>query len=293
MASLPELKAALVLLRIPFSLLLLPVYLFALSQAPALDLGGVIWSFVILHLLVYPASNGYNSYIDRDEEAIGGLEAPPPPPELLYPLTWGLDLLAVGLALCCVNPWFALGCGLFIAASRAYSAPWPRLKKYPLLSFATVFFFQGAWSFATALAGVTPEALHTQMLSGAAGLHYGGLALAASFLVGGSYPLSQIYQHASDAERGDMTLSRLLGYRGTLLFSACSFGLGGLCLASLLQPAELLVLGLAMLPTLVYFARWALAIWQNPTAANYRAAMRMNGLAALSTGLGFGILCWF
>jgi hypothetical protein len=32
--------------------------------------------FIILHLLVYPASNGYNSYMDRDETPIGGLKNP-------------------------------------------------------------------------------------------------------------------------------------------------------------------------------------------------------------------------
>src|SRR5688572_20998916 len=51
------------LLRIPFSLFLAPVYLLALSQAAHPTPEKALYTFLIIHLLVYPASNGYNSYI--------------------------------------------------------------------------------------------------------------------------------------------------------------------------------------------------------------------------------------
>ena len=62
------------LLRIPFSFFLMPLFLFALSQAETILPSKAIVSFFLIHFLIYPASNGYNSYIDRDEESIGGLE---------------------------------------------------------------------------------------------------------------------------------------------------------------------------------------------------------------------------
>ena len=62
------------LLRIPFSILLMPIFLLAVSQAEVINIYKTILSFIIIHLLVYPASNGYNSYIDRDEGSIGGIE---------------------------------------------------------------------------------------------------------------------------------------------------------------------------------------------------------------------------
>ena len=40
------------------------------------DIANAALIFVILHILVYPASNGYNSYMDRDEGSIGGLKNP-------------------------------------------------------------------------------------------------------------------------------------------------------------------------------------------------------------------------
>ncbi|MDX5481218.1 MAG: prenyltransferase, partial [Hymenobacteraceae bacterium] len=70
-------RTALTLMRIPFSLYLMPVYWFALSTVSGFALWRAVAVFLVLHLLVYPASNGYNSYHDRDEGSIGGLKQPP------------------------------------------------------------------------------------------------------------------------------------------------------------------------------------------------------------------------
>ena len=67
------------LLRIPFSFFLSPLYFFALSQVPEINWFKAILIFFILHFLIYPASNGYNSYMDRDSGPIGGIDRPPLP----------------------------------------------------------------------------------------------------------------------------------------------------------------------------------------------------------------------
>ena len=79
------------LLRIPFSFFLSPLYFFALGQVMEIDWKKAILVFIILHFLIYPASNGYNSYMDRDTESIGGLEKPPQPSRELYLLTIVMD----------------------------------------------------------------------------------------------------------------------------------------------------------------------------------------------------------
>src|SRR3982750_339223 len=94
------------LLRLPFSIFLSPLYFFALSQVPDINWEKAILIFIILHFLIYPASSGYNSFMDRDTESIGGLEKPPPPSRELYHLTIVLDLLAIGLSFL-VSPFFA------------------------------------------------------------------------------------------------------------------------------------------------------------------------------------------
>ena len=70
-------RSTLAHLRFVFSLFLMPVYLFAYSQAPVIYPGAAILIFLIWHLLAFPASNGYNSYFDKDEESIGLLDKPP------------------------------------------------------------------------------------------------------------------------------------------------------------------------------------------------------------------------
>lgn len=77
-------KNTLIHLRIPFSLFLMPVFSFALSQSQNPNWTKVVAVFIILHLLIYPASNAYNSYFDKDKGPIGGLENPPPVSKELY-----------------------------------------------------------------------------------------------------------------------------------------------------------------------------------------------------------------
>ena len=77
----------------------MPVFLFALATASNLELNKSILVFVIIHLFLYPASNGYNSYFDKDEQSIGGLKNPPPVNKGLYYLSLAFDLVALLLGL--------------------------------------------------------------------------------------------------------------------------------------------------------------------------------------------------
>ena len=204
------------LLRIPFSFFLLPLFLFAYSQAETVVHGQALFAFLIIHLLVYPASNGYNSYVDRDEGSIGGLEKPPMPTRSLFYLTVLLDIAAIFLSLIFVNVLFAGCLVLYIAASRAYSSRQIRLKKYPVIGFLTVITFQGAFTYYMSIAGISGNALPVDV----AGIY---ILLGCSFQIAGAYPLTQVYQHKQDLADGVVTLSYKLGYKGTFAFSALMF----------------------------------------------------------------------
>src|SRR5664279_1453604 len=125
-------------LRLPFSFFLMPVFLFALSQAITIDWQTTIIAFVILHLFIFPSSNGYNSYQDRDETSIGGLKHPPKVTKNLYYATLLLDFTGVLCALF-VSIYFSMFIVIFVIMSRAYSYRNVRLKKYPIIGFLTVF----------------------------------------------------------------------------------------------------------------------------------------------------------
>src|SRR6516164_3838752 len=87
------------LLRFHFSFFLMPVFWFALTQIIQIDWGRAVLIFFILHLLVYPSSNGYNSYMDSDQSSIGGLKNPPQPSMQLFYLSVLMDLIAICLGL--------------------------------------------------------------------------------------------------------------------------------------------------------------------------------------------------
>src|SRR5438874_5203370 len=124
-------KSTIQLLRFHFSLFLLPVYLFAISQIPNVNWRNAFLVFVIFHFLLYPSSNGYNSYMDKDESPIGGLANPLLPTKELFIVTIVMDVLSVLFSFL-IDPVLALGVLLYIMASRAYSYRGIRLKKYPI-----------------------------------------------------------------------------------------------------------------------------------------------------------------
>ena len=86
-------------LRFPFSFLLLPVFLFSLFEAESITSPTAFLLFVILHVLVYPSSNAYNSVQDRDTGSIGLIEKPMMVPPSLSIITICMDMLAILLTL--------------------------------------------------------------------------------------------------------------------------------------------------------------------------------------------------
>src|ERR1035437_5116446 len=98
----------------------MPVFLFTLSQANDINWVKTIGAFLILHLLIYPSSNGYNSYQDRDETSIGGLKHPPKVSENLFYATLLLDVVGV-LSAMIISVYFSFFILIFVGMSRAYS----------------------------------------------------------------------------------------------------------------------------------------------------------------------------
>ena len=276
--------ATIKLLRLPFSVFLSPLYFFALSQVPDIHWGRAALIFIILHFLVYPASNGYNSYMDRDTESIGGLEKPPPPSRQLFWLTIVLDAGAVLLSFM-IGPLFAGVALLYIGASKAYSYRGIRLKKYPVIGYLTVIIFQGALTFALVYYGSNMQ----QQIW----VPWQGMVICA-LLIGGFYPLTQVYQHRQDLADGVTTISYKLGYSGTFIFCALVYALAFALMAqffiSTMQVYKLGVVSILFVPVIVYFIRWFRAVVKSTAAANFKNTMKMTWTAATCTNIAFIIL---
>jgi 1,4-dihydroxy-2-naphthoate octaprenyltransferase len=275
-------------LRIFFSVFLLPVFFFALSQVPEINWNSAILTFIIWHLLVYPASNGYNSFFDKDEGSIALIEKPPPVDKSLYYFSLTLDLIALILTI-------YVGWVLFFAVliygtfSKMYSHPSIRLKKYPFISFFIVFLFQGAfvyWSTCASVSGI--NTLYDW------NLNFIIAGLICSCLIGATYPLTQVYQHAEDSKRGDKTLSLVLGIRGSFYFSAGLFLLSGILIFAYWYRLDLLTNFWLFLiisgPVFILFISWFVEVYKNPDDANFKKMSRMTLLSGLLMLIYFGLL---
>ena len=275
------LKSTTQLLRFHFSFFLMPVFWFALSQTVNIHTWHAILVFIILHLVVYPASNGYNSYMDRDTESVGGIKNPMQPTKQLFYVSVILDIIAI-ICSYFISTIFMAGLITYILASRAYSFRGIRLKKYPVWGYITVVFFQGAVTFFLVMHGCSVNKTLNIPVMG---------MIAATLLIGGFYPLTQIYQHRQDKDDGVITLSNLLGYKGTFVFTAIMYFFAVTSLAILLiaslQQNGFLIIQIFFIPVLVYFVWWYKQVAANTLAANFTNTMRMNVLASVCTNAAF------
>ena len=274
--------------RLLISVFLMPVFLFALSQVPQINLQNTVLTFIIWHLLVYPASNGYNSYFDKDEGSIALIETPPPVDKSLYYFSLFLDILALLLSL--YVGWILFLSVLFYGIiSKMYSHPSFRFKKYPLVSFLIVFIFQGAfvyWSTYASISGLdTLEGWN---------LNFTLAGLICSCLIGATYPLTQVYQHEEDSNRGDTTLSIVLGIRGSFYFSALLFLFSSMLLYFYWDRLEMstnfwIFLALAS-PVFILFSNWFFTVYHDPSKANFKNMSRMTLLSSIMMLIYFGLL---
>lgn len=275
-------------LRLPFSFFLMPVFLFAVSQADTINWLSTAIAFVILHLLVFPSSNGYNSFQDRDTGSIGGLKHPPKVSRNLYRATLLMDIVAV-LGGLLISFSFSLFVFIFILMSRAYSYRKVRLKQYPVIGFLTVFIFQGAFVYMMA-----SSAISTFSFGNFFTVDNIICMSVSSLFIGSVYPLTQIYQHEEDKKDGVTSLSYKLGYSGTFVFSGMLFSIATILLyyyfSMKQQPIAIVVFLLIMLPVIIYLSMWFAKVRKNTKNANFEKTMTMNLLTSTCMNLYFLIL---
>ncbi len=277
-------RSTLLHLRIPFSIFLLPVFLFAFSISSK-DPQTSLLVFFIAHLFLYPASNAYNSYFDKDEDSIGGLKKPPKVTKDLYYVALLFDAIAIGLGLL-ISISFALMLLVYGLISKAYSHPKIRLKKYPVTSWLTAGIFQGFFTFLMCYLGINNSMFHEilkeEILIPA--------ALSSAMLLG-SYPMTQIYQHKEDSQRGDHTLSLKLGIKGTFYFTAGVFSLaiiGFITYFHIFFSLQLVWMFLGCTtPIAIYFGWWFYKSSKNQDLVDYEHTMRLNLISSVCLSVFF------
>ena len=273
-------------LRIPFSYFLLPVFLFSLAVSPNVSEAGLLWTFIIVHIFLYPASNGYNSYFDKDEKSIGGLKNPPPVKKGLYYLALLFDAIAIVLGLIKISIPFAVMLLIYGLVSKAYSHPGIRLKKYPITGWLVAGLFQGLFTFVMCYIGINKYNLDNVWKASV--LIPGALC---SLMLWANYPMTQVYQHEEDGKRGDETFSRMLGIKGTFYFVGGVFALVtiGFVIYFSAYFSTRYALGflIALFPVLIYFSYWFLKVIRDESKADYTHTMWLNFISSTSLNVYF------
>jgi 1,4-dihydroxy-2-naphthoate octaprenyltransferase len=267
-------------LRLPFSFFLLPVYLFALSQSETINILNAVLVFIALHFFIYPGSNIYNSFMDEDKGSIGALKNPPPVTRKLFYASIFFDL--AGLLICAF-------CGIkmvllmlpYVGVSKLYSWKKTRLKKYALTGWLTVVLFQGAYTYLLINMAVENQFSVLWFTTKNA-----WAMLLVSLLIGAYYPLTQIYQHDEDSDRGDFTISYLLGIKGTFYFAILLFTVA-LAVAtkyfcSFYTVTHFYIFTACLIPVIGYFFFWLYKVFKDESAADFNHAMRMTFLSSCS-----------
>lgn len=219
--------------------------------------------------------------MDRDVDSIGGIEKPMEPSRQLYYVTIVMDVCAALLSLT-ISKYFAAAFVFYIICSRLYSYRGIRLKRFAIIGYLTVILNQGALTFFIVYHGASASPELNMPLYG---------ALAAIFLIGGFYPITQIYQHEADAKDGVHTISMLLGKKGTFIFCGVMYAIALVILWHYYQVTgqmlSFFTLIIFFIPVLVFFSKWVLKVWRNEKMADFKHTMQMNWLASTCTSLAF------
>jgi len=273
-------------LRIPFSYFLLPVFLFSLAVSPNISASPLLWTFIIIHFFLYPASNGFNSYFDKDEKSIGGLKHPPPVNKGLYYLSLLFDAIAIILGVIMINIPFAILLFIYGLVSKAYSHPQIRLKKLPITGWVVAGLFQGLFTFMMCYIGINKYSIENVFSLSV--LIPGTLS---TIMLWANYPMTQIYQHEEDAKRGDMTLSRMLGVLGTFYFVGVTFSVVMigfvLYFYSFFSAKYAWIFLFVLFPIAAYFVFWFIRVYKDKSKADYSHTMWLNFISATCLNVFF------
>lgn len=269
-------------LRLHFQLLLAPIFLWGFTTSDArVDLS--FWlGFVAFHLCLYGGTTAFNSYYDRDEGPVGGLENPPPAHEALLPFSLVLQGIGALIAAFVNRPFLLIYLVIFVMGA-AYSHPLTRWKARPFGGLLTVGIGQGV------LAGLAGWIAGQSGWSMPPWIDWGGI-LAISLVTVGFYPLTQIYQIEEDAARGDITYAVWAGPNGVfalsipvlavsiplLLWTVWRKSIDG----ASLQWWLLLLVGLLYVGLLSALIAWWLTFSADAVRVNFRRIMRLYWLTS-------------
>jgi 1,4-dihydroxy-2-naphthoate octaprenyltransferase len=267
-----DLKSTFFHLRFSVSFAFLPIFLWAYALSEG-DITKNFWyGILILHLLVYPASNGIYAYFDKRKGVISGIRGIKP--ASIFTLVVSLIFLVVGIYLSLkVNTSYFYAVLIFVLLSFLFSFPSTGIKIRPLYGILIVSISYGVVGF---IAGWVCGSDLGKLKDW---FYIAGVLASAGF-VAGFYTLSLVYRVSEDSEKmGDLFVEKL-GSAGVFRFAEIMLPISGL-LATIVVAGKFTLYEL--IGVILYFLIWFLVIdrfrvnfylqkeWQN-----YKTIMNFN-----------------
>ncbi len=269
----------LVHLRLPFQILLSPIFLWGYLLADGKPSLILLIAYVSFHIFGYAGGTAFNSYYDRDVGPIGGLAAPPPVTAGLLAFSLAWQVLGFILALF-VNVPVAFIYVIMFCLSVAYSHPRTRWKGKPMRALLTVALGQGVLACLGGWAAARGE-----VLSALSPLGLSSIA-AVTLITTGFYPLTEIYQMDEDARRGDRTLAIWLGERNAFRFALTLIGIGALLAFALIAirfgVLEAALLGAFIAALLIVVRRWGQRFDARAVMYNFKMIMSLYAITSIA-----------
>ncbi len=240
-------------------------------------------AFMLIFVLLFGGANAYNSYFDKDEGPIGGLQHPPQMQPWMLIASWLIQITGLIFAFF-IALWFGWFYLISIVSLWMYSSPKIRFKGKPLLSF---FVIGIGTIFNVVLMGYLAaggQAISLQLIIAAIG---------ACALILSMYPFSQSYQIDADKLRGDTTFAVKYGLQGIKLNYLILFPTGVMLLSYSLMQNHRLALAILSTGLIAYFLIWIKLKTILGNAKNYRQIMRLKYAGGLLFAFTMLFLIYF
>lgn len=268
-----EFKNFLLHLRLNYNFFILsaPFFLGAIFVPKIVNLTTFLISFILIYIFLFGGTNVYNSYFDKDEGPIGGLEHPPKVDRWMYYIAWSIQIIGLVISTL-ILPLFGFIFLFSIILFWIYSGPTFRFKGKPLLSFLVI-----------GIGTVFNTTIFGYVMAGGTGLPTNVIisAIGASFLILSMYPISQAYQIDEDSKRGDITFAVRYGIKGIKINYLILFFLGLVLLSYSFLFIQYLGISTFAAGILVYVIMWQKIKKISKQPSEYKSIMRLKYVSGM------------
>ena len=269
-------------LRLNYNFLILsaPFLLGAFYVSKIINVYSFLYLFVVAYIFLFGGVNAYNSYFDKDEGPIGGLEKPPKMEKWMLVASWCFQIAGLALSLWSGYIYTVLVI-MTIFLSWLYSGMKFRFKGRPILSLITIGIGIPLCMTFMGYIAAGGNTITTQLILGAIG---------SALIIMSMYPFSQVYQIADDEKRGDITFTVRYGATGVKRIFYSIFPLGIILLSLSFSSKPLLSIMMIAIGSTAYIAIWGIIKNISGIRSEYKIIMNTKYYSGIAFTLAIILL---